>query len=82
VLSGLLYLLPALALALVLLVRRYPGEGALLALRRRRPRVRWPRPRSSSAPLRRRAVLATARGGLLIARSLAVRPPPVPRAAS
>jgi hypothetical protein len=81
VLTGLLYLLPALALALVLLARRYPGERALLALRRRRPPVRWPHPRSS-APLGRRVLFATARGGLLIARSLAVRPPPTPRAAS
>jgi hypothetical protein len=81
VLTGLLYLLPALTLALVLLARRYPGERALLALRGERRAVRRRR-----APLRvptpRPAVLILARGGLLLARSLAVRPPPAPRAAS
>ncbi len=81
-LTGLLYLLPALTLALALLARRYPGARALLALRARRPQIRWPRPHSSSAPLTPRLALTTARGGLLIARSLAVRPPPAPRAAS
>jgi hypothetical protein len=82
VLSGLLYLLPALTLALVLLARRYPGERTLLALRRRPPRVRWPRPRSNAPLAPPVVVLLIARGGLLIARSLAVRPPPALRAAS
>jgi hypothetical protein len=81
VLSGLLYLLPALTLALVLLARRYPGERSLLALRHRRPPARWPRP-SSTVSAGRPAPLAAVRGGLLIARSLAVRPPPAQPAAS
>jgi len=68
---GLAYLLPALLLIGVLLVFRYPGERRLLAAvqtrRRRRADsvVHDPRPR---------ALLA--RGGRLIASSLAVRPPP------
>jgi hypothetical protein len=81
VISGLLFLLPALALALTLFARRYPGERRLFALRRRRPRVRWPRPRSSIS-IRARVPLRAVRGGLLLARSLAVRPPPALPAAS
>ena len=75
--EGLLCLLPALVLATVLLVRRYPGAGALTTLRRRRARTRWPRARSITAD-GRPLVLIVARGGQLIARSLAVRPPPRP----
>jgi hypothetical protein len=75
VLQALLCLLPALALAIPLLARRYPGERVLLALRREPAAGRWPRARSASsaAPL---VVLVPARGGRLIGRSLAVRPPP------
>jgi hypothetical protein len=72
--DGLLGLMPALLLALTLLARRYPGERLLLAARVAR-RSRRPRPRSA-APRRPRLVAAVARGGLLLARSLAVRPPP------
>jgi hypothetical protein len=75
VLHAILYLLPALMLALPLLARRYPGERALIALRRAERGVRWARPRSSS-PARRRVVHFLVRGGRLIGRSLAVRPPP------
>ncbi len=73
--GGLLCLLPALLLGLVLLARRYPGERLLVAARAVR-RVRWPRARSQA---RRRAQPAAtiARGGLLLGRSLAVRPPPL-----
>jgi hypothetical protein len=81
VISGLLFLLPALSLAIALLARRYPGERRLLALRRRESHARWPRPRSSLS-VRAHIPLSFARGGLLIARSLAVRPPPVRHAAS
>jgi hypothetical protein len=71
-----LCLLPALALAMPLLLRRYPGERLIVVLSRA-GRQRWPRPRASR-PYRRRAVeVAVARGGLLLALSLAVRPPPV-----
>ena len=74
--SGILYLLPALMLAVVLLARRYPGERTLLALRPAgAPRRSHARSRSR-VPARRRVLLVLVRGGLLIARFLAVRPPP------
>ncbi len=75
-LDGALYLLPPLLLAGAVLLGRYPGERALLALATRRARP----------PDRRQAVASTApaplarpplpRGGRLIASFLAVRPPP------
>jgi len=74
VLHAILCLLPALALASVLLARRYPGERVLLA-HRGEQRVSWSRPRST-AKVRHAVLLVAAHGGLLIARSLAVRPPP------
>ena len=71
-----LYLLPPLLLAGAVVLGRYPGERALLALATRRARP----------PGRRQVVASTApaplarpplpRGGLLIASFLAVRPPP------
>lgn len=73
--EGLLCLLPALVLATVLLMRRYPGARKLTSLRRRRARACWPLARSLTAAARA-VVLIGARGGQLIARSLAVRPPP------
>jgi len=76
VFHAILCLLPALALALPLLARRYPGERALLVLRGERRRPHWPRPRSSASSARRVRVTAV-RGGLLIGRALAVRPPPL-----
>jgi hypothetical protein len=72
--DGLLCLLPALLFALMLLTRRYPGERMLIAAHAAR-RARWPRAHSS-AHRRQRVVATIARGGLLLARSLAVRPPP------
>jgi hypothetical protein len=78
--QALLCLLPALAVLVPLLARRYPGERALLALKRERG-SRLPRPlRSLASPAR--AVATVARGGLLIGCSLAVRPPPAPLRAS
>jgi len=75
VFHAILCLLPALALAMPLLARRYPGERVLLVLRGER-RPHWPRPRSS-APGARRVRVTAVRGGLLIGRALAVRPPPL-----
>jgi hypothetical protein len=72
--DGLLCLLPALLLGLVLLARRYPGERLLIHARSAQ-RARWPRVRSTIRR-RTRLVATIARGGLLLARSLAVRPPP------
>jgi len=74
VVHAILCLLPAVALAIPLLARRYPGERVLVALHRK-PHARWPRPRSS-ANTHRGVVLAAVHGGLLLGRSLAVRPPP------
>jgi hypothetical protein len=66
--------LPALALPLLLMLRRYPGERALIALSAARRTRRWPALRRACvAP---RAHIDLPRGGLLLARSLAVRPPP------
>jgi hypothetical protein len=79
-LTGILCLLPAIALAVALLARRYPGERALARLTA--PcRTRWPHP-LASAPRAARTLAVAVHGGLLLARSLAVRPPPAPLAAS
>ncbi len=75
-----LCLLPALALAVPLLLRRYPGERILTVLCATR-RAHWPRPRLSVPRGARRFVVAP-HGGLLIARALAVRPPPACTTAS
>jgi hypothetical protein len=75
-----LCLLPALALAVPLLMRRYPGERMLTGISAV-SRSHWPRPRSS-APRGARRFAAAPHGGLLIARALAVRPPPALGAAS
>ena len=66
--------LPALALPLLLAIRRYPGEGILVILHQTRRRRRQ-RP-CSVRPTGARSEFVLARGGLLLARSLAVRPPP------
>jgi hypothetical protein len=77
--SGLLHLAPALVLAVALLARRYPGERLIVRLagsgarHPRRPRTGALKPRTSRAY----AAALVPRGGLLLARSLAVRPPPV-----
>jgi hypothetical protein len=71
---------PAIALLILLAARRYPGERALIALSVSGDR---PRPRRlSAAQPHRDAEIATPRGGLLLACSLAVRPPPAPVAAA
>jgi hypothetical protein len=68
-----LCLLPTLALAAPLMLRRYPGVRALARLAAPRPgHQRAP----SSARLRWRGWTTMPRGGLLMARALAVRPPP------
>lgn len=76
--SALLTMLPALAFAALLLMRRYPGEGVLIARRRSsRKRRREPfKPRAFQDLL-----VAAVRGAQLMGRSLAVRPPPALRAA-
>lgn len=78
--DGLLCLLPALLLGMTLLARRYPGER-LLRPARASASSDWPRARSSKRA-RPRPVATIARGGLLLGRSLAVRPPPLQLALS
>jgi hypothetical protein len=68
--------LPALVLSLALAMRRYPGERILQGLRA--SRARRPRHSRSSEPCERSPLVWMARGGLLLACSLAVRPPPGP----
>jgi len=73
--SGLLHLAPALVLGVALLARRYPGERMLVRLAgsaRRAPRRRL----RLASGMRRSAAALVPRGGLLMGRSLAVRPPP------
>jgi hypothetical protein len=79
--GALAYLLPPLLLVAALVLRRYPGERALVSLMARAGRRgRGPAPRialpSSPAPI------VPPRGGRLLAFSLAVRPPPGPPAGS
>lgn len=71
--TGLLFLAPALVMALALLAGRYPGERHLAAVRQPRPRraLRFTGP--AALPRLERLL---PRGGRLIAASLAVRPPP------
>jgi hypothetical protein len=66
--------LPALALALLMALRPYPGERALVVLRRARPTIR--RRPAASRPSGGRPEIVLPRGGQLLARALAVRPPP------
>jgi hypothetical protein len=75
-LAGLVYLLPVLLLGLALALRRYPGERALLVLagRGRGSRRQTRAPRAAAPPQAPRARMP--RGALLLAASLAVRPPP------
>lgn len=70
-----LCLLPALALAAPLLMRRYLGERTLARLWSARRGDRWPR-LPGRVPGGARALAVAPHGGLLIACSLAVRPPP------
>ena len=71
--EGMLFVAPALVLALPLLAGRYVGAERLVRIAQT-PRERRARPTASSA--RRSFLLVRPRGGLLIASSLAVRPPP------
>jgi hypothetical protein len=68
--------LPALMLPALLVIRRYPGERTVCALVNR-SRRRLARPSAFIVP-RACFVRTMPRGGLLLACSLAVRPPPAP----
>lgn len=71
--TGLLFLAPAIVVALPLLAGRYPGARRLARMRRAQPR-RWHGSTTPGALPGRERLLP--RGGRLIAASLAVRPPP------
>jgi hypothetical protein len=72
---GFLFLTPAILLALPLLAGRYVGAERLRGGARRRPRAAR---RATPSPLSPRAgSRMLPRGGVLIAASLAVRPPPL-----
>jgi hypothetical protein len=72
---SLMYLLPALVLAVVILGRRYPGERVIERLRE--ARATRPRRRAASVPRPRQRLRYHQRGGRLIAVSLAGRAPPL-----
>jgi hypothetical protein len=72
--TGLLYLAPALLMALPLVLGRYVGEARIAALASK-PRRARPRPaRSPGVP--RSVVRVMQRGGRLVGSSMAKRPPP------
>jgi hypothetical protein len=76
--EGVLMLLPALLLAAVLGSGRYIGEEAIARVRRvSGPRRHSARRRAPAPAVRRAPDLMAPRGGLLLAASLATRPPPL-----
>lgn len=77
--SDLLTVLPAVALALLMVARPYLAAGTIMRLRGRRGRRRATEEPASAIPRRRREIV---RGGRLIAAALAGRAPPalLPRA--
>ena len=74
--SGLLFLAPALALALLMVARRYPFERRIAAISAGRRSNARRAPKTVRAGSARRRVAVRPRGGALIALSLATRPPP------
>ncbi len=74
--QGVVMLAPALLLFLTLLTGRYIGEETIDRARRAR-RAPTRRRRSHQVAIRRAAPRRFPRGGLLLAASLATRPPPV-----
>lgn len=75
--GGFAFMAPAILVAIPLLVGHYLGEDKLASLARRVQAHRAPRraPRVSGSARAPQRLLS--RGGALIARSLAVRPPPL-----
>lgn len=74
--AALTYVMPLAGIVVPLLLGRYPGERVIAALARR-TRTARPRPRRSLGPLPRPSFDHVPRGTSLMARSLAVRPPPL-----
>ena len=73
--TGVAGLAPALLIAVLVSRRRYPGSKLLVAMRSRALRVSRRRGLAALAATGR-ALVSAPRGGLLLARSLAHRPPP------
>ena len=73
---ALMVMLPALILAWVVAIGWFTGERAIDLVRRIARRLRQPARRASSRPTAPRPLRADLRGGLLLACSLASRPPP------
>jgi hypothetical protein len=73
-LPDLLGLVPALVLAVLLILGRYPGEKRLAELAGRAPAAPARRPARVSMP--RSYVRVMQRGGRLVASAMAKRPPP------
>jgi hypothetical protein len=73
--AGVASLVPALLLLAALLLRRYPGEHRIARLRDARVR-RGGTSRPSDVAIPLPATVSLTRGGLLLGRRLAVRPPP------
>ena len=75
--EGLVMLVPAFAFAVPLLAGRYIGERTIERVRAARASAPMRRPRAGAAiPHRRPSLALVPRGGLLLAASLATRPPP------
>ena len=74
--TGLVSIVPVLLLLAPLLLRRYPGERRIARLRGARSRTGPACPARRRRGARDRPRSRAARGGLLLGRRLAVRPPP------
>jgi len=73
--TGLISIVPVLLLLGPLLLQRYPGERGIARLRAVRSRTAT-RARPADAVIPATPRVAGVRGGMLLARRLAVRPPP------
>ena len=74
--EGLVMLVPALAFAVPLLAGRYIGERTIERVRAARAATPARRRSTVAVPRRRPSLTLVPRGGLLLAASLATRPPP------
>ncbi len=76
--EGVVMVAPALLLVVALVSGRYVGEDAIARVRRVRPdRPAGRRPDAAAAAIHRAPARIAPRGGLLLAASLATRPPPL-----
>jgi hypothetical protein len=75
--AGVLSMAPAFLLLAAMVLGRYPGEQAVLALQRAAGRARRVRPPRSLGRARRAPRSLRRAGSAVLATGLAVRPPPV-----